>query len=115
MSGYRRLELCWPSCRRSRRCTCRRQLLQVALLCLAEKRWGFKRNRSISDGSVLVHSIGYPRHNGRPDYQDRTGIFCIWSARRAPFSAVEPSADYEWRGGWVASVIMSALGGRQRW
>ena len=24
-------------------------------------------------------------------------------------------ADYEWRSGWVASVIMSALGGRQRW
>jgi hypothetical protein len=37
---------------------------------------------------------------------------------RTPSSCLElrvHNADYEWRGGWVASVIMSALGGRQRW
>ena len=38
-----------------------------------------------------------------------------WGSLVLPECHDVPSADYEWRGGWVASVIMSALGGRQRW
>ena len=45
----------------------------------------------------------------------RLGRIMYTPAETQLFGPESVIADYEWRGGWVASVIMSALGGRQRW